>query len=122
MEEDASRLHLCGLCSLIHIFLFSSVLKLQYLVIIGYSVHLMDSIILIYLLPILLALSIVHGCVFGLCIYLLLMFQLEYVYLGDAWKVLVDAAEAMVPNNDQETLISLTKFVDQLPSVFDQVA
>ncbi|KAF3446136.1 hypothetical protein FNV43_RR11315 [Rhamnella rubrinervis] len=40
---------------------------------------------------------------------------------GDAWKVLVDAAGAMVRNNDQETLISLTKFVGQLPSVFDQV-
>lgn len=41
--------------------------------------------------------------------------------LGDAWKVLIDAAGAMMPNNDQETLISVTKFVDQLPSVFNEV-
>lgn len=40
---------------------------------------------------------------------------------GDAWKVLIDAAGAMMPNNDQETLISVTKFVDQLPSVFNEV-
>ncbi|EXB74926.1 hypothetical protein L484_018635 [Morus notabilis] len=40
---------------------------------------------------------------------------------GDAWKVLIDAAGAIIPNNDQETLISVTKFVDQLPSVFNEV-
>ena len=41
--------------------------------------------------------------------------------LGDAWKVLLDAAGAMIPDSEQESLISLTKFVDQLPSVLNQV-
>ncbi|PON61622.1 Alpha/Beta hydrolase fold containing protein [Trema orientale] len=40
---------------------------------------------------------------------------------GDAWKVLIDAAGAIIPDNDQETLNSVTKFVDQLPSVFGEV-
>lgn len=40
---------------------------------------------------------------------------------GDAWKVLLDAAGAMIPDSEQESLISLTKFVDQLPSVLNQV-
>ncbi|KAJ6914712.1 hypothetical protein NC651_016862 [Populus alba x Populus x berolinensis] len=40
---------------------------------------------------------------------------------GDAWKVLLDTAGAIVPDSEQEALISLTKFVDQLPSVFGQV-
>uniref|UniRef100_A0A6N2L1R3 Uncharacterized protein n=1 Tax=Salix viminalis TaxID=40686 RepID=A0A6N2L1R3_SALVM len=37
---------------------------------------------------------------------------------GDAWKVLLDTAGAIIPDSEQEALISLTKFVDQLPSVF----
>lgn len=40
---------------------------------------------------------------------------------GDAWKALVDAAGAVLPDNDKETLNSLTKFVDQLPSVLNEV-
>ncbi|KAK9274146.1 hypothetical protein L1049_018960 [Liquidambar formosana] len=40
---------------------------------------------------------------------------------GDAWKVLLDTAGAIIPDNDQEALVSLTKFVDQLPSVLNQV-
>ncbi|KAJ6361772.1 hypothetical protein OIU78_002232 [Salix suchowensis] len=40
---------------------------------------------------------------------------------GDAWKVLLDTAGAIIPDSEQEALISLTKFVDQLPSVFGQV-
>ncbi|XAR57549.1 hypothetical protein NMG60_11025728 [Bertholletia excelsa] len=39
---------------------------------------------------------------------------------GDAWKVLLDMA-AMVEDFDQEAAISLNKFVDQLPSVLNQV-
>lgn len=38
---------------------------------------------------------------------------------GDAWKVLLDTAGGMV--QDQEAMVSLTKFVDQLPSVMNQV-
>ncbi|KAM7259742.1 hypothetical protein ACFE04_015483 [Oxalis oulophora] len=38
---------------------------------------------------------------------------------GDAWKVLVDAAGMVI--NDEEALNSLNKFVDQLPSVLNQV-
>ncbi|KAJ8767480.1 hypothetical protein K2173_017524 [Erythroxylum novogranatense] len=40
---------------------------------------------------------------------------------GDAWKVLLDAAGAMIPDSDQEAVVSFTKFVDQLPSVLNQV-
>ncbi|GKA02040.1 alpha/beta hydrolase fold protein [Tanacetum coccineum] len=41
---------------------------------------------------------------------------------ADAWKALLDTAEAMAPDYDPETRVSLDKFVDQLPSVFNQVA
>ncbi|CAK9143703.1 unnamed protein product [Ilex paraguariensis] len=41
---------------------------------------------------------------------------------GDAWNVLRDTAGAMVPDYDPEAVVSLTKFVDQLPSVFNQLA
>ncbi|KAK9067869.1 hypothetical protein SSX86_011980 [Deinandra increscens subsp. villosa] len=41
---------------------------------------------------------------------------------ADAWKTLLDTAESMTPNYDPEARISLNKFVDQLPSVFNQVA
>lgn len=44
-----------------------------------------------------------------------------FPYLGDAWKALVDAAGAVLLDNDKETLNSLTKFVDQLPSVLNEV-
>ncbi|XP_059663071.1 uncharacterized protein LOC132308834 isoform X2 [Cornus florida] len=40
---------------------------------------------------------------------------------GDAWKMLLETAGAMMPDYDQEAVISLNKFVDQLPSVLDQV-
>ncbi|RVX17425.1 hypothetical protein CK203_003685 [Vitis vinifera] len=39
----------------------------------------------------------------------------------DAWKGLLDMAGTMILDNDQETLVSLTNFVDQLPSVMNQV-
>lgn len=41
---------------------------------------------------------------------------------ADAWRVLLDTAEAMTPDYDPETRVSLNKFVDQLPLVFNQVA
>ena len=41
--------------------------------------------------------------------------------IGDAWKVLLDAAGTMILDNDQETVTSISKFVDQLPSVFNEV-
>ncbi|KAK6158581.1 hypothetical protein DH2020_005895 [Rehmannia glutinosa] len=40
----------------------------------------------------------------------------------DGWKTLIDVAERVVPDYDPEATVSLTKFVDQLPSVFNQVA
>ncbi|KAK0571786.1 hypothetical protein LWI29_021583 [Acer saccharum] len=40
---------------------------------------------------------------------------------GDAWKVLLDTAGAIIPGSNQEALVSLNNFVDQLPSVFNQV-
>nr|GMD97434.1 uncharacterized protein LOC109153229 [Ipomoea batatas] len=42
--------------------------------------------------------------------------------LGNAWKMLLDAAETVVPNYDPEAVVSLTKFADQLPSVFNELA
>ncbi|GAB4839424.1 hypothetical protein Ancab_028946 [Ancistrocladus abbreviatus] len=40
---------------------------------------------------------------------------------SDGWKGLLDVAGAMVSDNDQRTVVSLKKFLDQLPGVFDQV-
>ncbi|KAJ4708885.1 Eukaryotic initiation factor 4F subunit p150 [Melia azedarach] len=40
---------------------------------------------------------------------------------GDAWKMLLDTAGTLIPGNDKESLLSLSNFVDQLPSVFGQV-
>ncbi|CAN0900426.1 hypothetical protein LINGRAHAP2_LOCUS20829, partial [Linum grandiflorum] len=40
---------------------------------------------------------------------------------GDAWNTLLDMAGAIIPENNQEGLVALTKFVDQLPSVMNQV-
>ncbi|KAI3893411.1 hypothetical protein MKX03_008999 [Papaver bracteatum] len=40
---------------------------------------------------------------------------------GDAWKALLDAAGAIALEYDQEARVSLNKFVDQLPSVMNQV-
>lgn len=40
---------------------------------------------------------------------------------GDAWKLLLNTAEALIPGSDKESLVSLNNFVDQLPSVFGQV-
>lgn len=40
---------------------------------------------------------------------------------GDAWKMLLDTAGSMMPEENREPLVSLTKFVDQLPSVLNQV-
>lgn len=40
---------------------------------------------------------------------------------GDAWKALLDTAGTWVRDYDKEAMVSLTKFVDQLPSVMGQV-
>ncbi|KAJ6796323.1 uncharacterized protein M6B38_222880 [Iris pallida] len=40
---------------------------------------------------------------------------------GEAWKTLVDSAGILMGNDEKEALMSLTKFVDQLPSVINQV-
>ncbi|XP_068657953.1 uncharacterized protein [Aristolochia californica] len=40
---------------------------------------------------------------------------------GDAWKAIFDTAGALIQQYDQEALVSLTKFLDQLPSVMSQV-
>ncbi|KAK4783376.1 hypothetical protein SAY86_007750 [Trapa natans] len=40
---------------------------------------------------------------------------------GDAIKVIFDTAGSIIKEYDQEALVSLTKFVDQLPSVLNQV-
>ncbi|KAK8553413.1 hypothetical protein V6N13_062220 [Hibiscus sabdariffa] len=39
----------------------------------------------------------------------------------DVWKRFIDTAGSVIPERDQEALVSFTKFVDQLPSVFGQV-
>ncbi|RZC85949.1 hypothetical protein C5167_026617 [Papaver somniferum] len=40
---------------------------------------------------------------------------------GDAWKALLDAAGTIAQEYDQEARVSFNKFVDQLPSVMNQV-
>lgn len=40
--------------------------------------------------------------------------------IGDAWKALLDLA-TNIPDYDQEAVVSLTNFFDQLPSVLNQV-
>ncbi|CAL9091592.1 hypothetical protein MUK42_20648 [Musa troglodytarum] len=40
---------------------------------------------------------------------------------GDAWKALLDTAGLLIQDYDQEAVVSLTKFIDQLPSVINQV-
>ncbi|KAK7261007.1 hypothetical protein RIF29_27310 [Crotalaria pallida] len=40
---------------------------------------------------------------------------------GDAWKILLDAAGSIIQETEQEILNSITKFVDQLPSVLNEV-
>ncbi|XP_055820853.1 uncharacterized protein LOC129889536 isoform X2 [Solanum dulcamara] len=41
---------------------------------------------------------------------------------GDALRVLLDTAGTIMPDYDRETVVSLTKFADQLPSVFGELA
>ncbi|KAK6137207.1 hypothetical protein DH2020_029044 [Rehmannia glutinosa] len=50
-----------------------------------------------------------------------ILFDYEVQELVDGWKTLIDVAERVVPDYDPEATVSLTKFVDQLPSVFNQV-
>ncbi|XP_008803399.2 uncharacterized protein LOC103716958 [Phoenix dactylifera] len=40
---------------------------------------------------------------------------------GDAWKALLDTAGTLIQDIDQEAMVSFSKFVDQLPSVMNQV-
>ncbi|KAK7321557.1 hypothetical protein VNO77_32324 [Canavalia gladiata] len=40
---------------------------------------------------------------------------------GDAWKMMLDAVGSIVRESEQEIFNSLTKFVDQLPSVMNEV-
>ncbi|CAN4076437.1 unnamed protein product [Withania somnifera] len=41
---------------------------------------------------------------------------------GDALRVLLDTAGTIIPEYDPEMVVSLTKFADQLPLVFDELA
>lgn len=55
------------------------------------------------------------------------MMEASPVYLvarnasGDAWKALFDLAGGLLREYDQEATVSLSKFIDQLPSVMNQV-
>ncbi|KAL3498096.1 hypothetical protein ACH5RR_040828 [Cinchona calisaya] len=40
----------------------------------------------------------------------------------EAWKLLLDTAGTVIPDYDPDVTVSVTKFVDQLPSVFNQLA
>ncbi|KAG5020606.1 hypothetical protein JHK87_016461 [Glycine soja] len=42
-------------------------------------------------------------------------------FIGDVWKMMLDAVRSTLQEIDQEILNSLTKFVDQLPSVMNEV-
>ncbi|KZV19783.1 hypothetical protein F511_18782 [Dorcoceras hygrometricum] len=50
------------------------------------------------------------------------IYSMSQSFSGDGLKALFDVAERIVPDYDPEAAVSLSKFVDQLPSVFDQVA
>lgn len=41
--------------------------------------------------------------------------------VGDAWKMMLDTVGSVLQESEQEVLNSLTKFVDQLPLVFNEV-
>ncbi|XP_073224125.1 uncharacterized protein [Cicer arietinum] len=41
---------------------------------------------------------------------------------GDAWKMMLDAVGSVLQDSEQEVLNSLTKFVDQLPLVMNEVS
>ncbi|KAK7383421.1 hypothetical protein VNO78_29100 [Psophocarpus tetragonolobus] len=41
---------------------------------------------------------------------------------GDAWKMMLDAVRSTLQETEQEIVNSLTKFVDQLPSVMNEVS
>jgi hypothetical protein len=41
--------------------------------------------------------------------------------VGDAWKAIFDLAGGLIQQYDQEAMASVSKFVDQLPSVMNQV-
>lgn len=49
------------------------------------------------------------------------VFSMATSLSGDAWKVLGDAAGAIISDSDPELMSSVTKFVDQLPSVLNEV-
>ncbi|TYH12863.1 hypothetical protein ES288_A06G099600v1 [Gossypium darwinii] len=49
------------------------------------------------------------------------MYSMARSASDDAWKMFIDTAGSMIPERDQEALVSFTNFVDQLPSVFGQV-
>ncbi|KAH6820414.1 initiation factor 4F subunit [Perilla frutescens var. hirtella] len=50
------------------------------------------------------------------------MYSMAQSFSVDGWRTLMDIAERVLPDYDPEATVSLTKFVDQLPSVFNQVA
>ncbi|PIA43205.1 hypothetical protein AQUCO_02000565v1 [Aquilegia coerulea] len=49
------------------------------------------------------------------------MYSMARSASGDVWKTLLDTAGAVIKEYDQEAMVSLNKFVDQLPSVMNQV-
>ncbi|OMO86423.1 hypothetical protein COLO4_21171 [Corchorus olitorius] len=49
------------------------------------------------------------------------MYSMARSASDDAWKMFIDTAGAIIPDRDQEVLVSFNRFVDQLPSVFGQV-
>lgn len=55
------------------------------------------------------------------CVSMAIMFVTRNPYLGDAWKMLLDAVGSTIQESEQEVLNSITKFVDQLPSVLNEV-
>lgn len=42
-------------------------------------------------------------------------------FVGDAWKALFDLAGGLIREYDQDAMVSMSKFVDQLPLVMNQV-
>ena len=55
------------------------------------------------------------------CVFFVIVLITLDIYAGDAWKTMLNAVGSIVQETEREVLASLTKFVDQLPSVMNEV-
>jgi hypothetical protein len=62
-------------------------------------------------------LTLVNGCENLACLYIMICHE----FVGDAWNALFELVGGVIREYDQEAMVSVSKFVDQLPSVMNQV-